>query len=62
MDKEDKQEEVRSHYHLVYEKKIPRGVIKIDINVLAPRSEIAKAFNDINEWFSNDTRIQDFEK
>ena len=55
------EKEIRSHYHMIYEKKIPRGVIKIDINALAPRSEIAKAFEDINEWFRNDCRTQDEE-
>ncbi len=54
-------EEIRSHYHMVYEKKIPRGVIKIDINALAPRSEIAKAFEDINDWFNKDCQVQDDE-
>ena len=55
-------DEIRSHYHFVYEKKIPRGVIKIDINALAPRSDIAKAFEDINEWFRKDCRTQDEEE
>lgn len=54
-------DEIRSHYHFVYEKKIPRGVIKIDINALAPRSDIAKAFEDINEWFRKDCQTQDEE-
>ena len=44
-----------SHYHLVYEKKIsPRGIIKIDINVFAPRDEISGAFDEVEKIFKED--------
>ncbi len=44
-----------SHYHLVYEKKIPsRGIVKIDINVFAPRDEISSAFNEVVKIIKED--------
>jgi len=42
-------EEIKSHYHLIYDKKTLHGIFKIEINLLAPRSEIGKITEEIHE-------------
>jgi hypothetical protein len=51
-------EEKTSHYHMIYSKKMPHGVVKVEINLLAPRSEIATAFNEVEKILREDIKNQ----
>lgn len=46
--------EYRQHYHMIYSKKLPHGVVKVDINLLAPRGEIAEAFAEVDRILKED--------
>ena len=54
-------EETRSHYHLIYSEKMPHGVVKVDINIYAPRSEIGAAFAAVDEILKRDVENYDSE-
>ena len=46
--------EYKQHYHMVYEKKLPHGVARVEVTLLTPRDEISEAFAAVNEILKND--------
>ena len=48
-----------SHYHFLGEKKLERGMIRIEANVYAPRSELAKAFEEMEEVIRSGININE---
>jgi hypothetical protein len=42
-----------SHYHFLGEKKLERGIVRIEASIYAPRSEMAKAFEEMAEVMRN---------
>ena len=48
--------EYKQHYHMIYEKKLPNGVARVEVNLLTPRDEISEAFAAVDEILKNDLR------
>ena len=48
------EKDCKQHYHLVYSKKLPHGVVKVEVNLLAPRSEMAAAYAAVEEIVERD--------
>lgn len=44
----------KQHYHMIYSKKLLHGVVKVEVNLLAPRSEMAEAFAAVEEIVRRD--------
>ena len=50
--------ETWSHYHMIYSKKLPHGLVKVEVNLLAPRDEIEQAFNEVDKILQEDLQNQ----
>ena len=48
------QTDCKQHYHMIFKEKMPHGVVKVEINIYAPRSEIGAAFAAVDEILKRD--------
>ena len=45
-------------YHLISSKKLPRGMIKVDLTVYVPHGELNQAFEEIRKMLVEDLELQ----